>query len=339
VSGKPVRIGVVGCGLVAQRSHLPAYVESAEVELAGVCAGRLETARAAAARFGEPRVYEGWQEMIDDPEIDAIDVCAPNYLHAPVAIAAANAGKHVLVEKPMALSLQEADAMLAAARRSGVLLMVAHNLRYVPIYYAVKQAIDAGAIGRPLAARGVFMHAGPDEFWGATSDWFWQAEAAGGGSLLDMGIHMIDLMRWYIGLPVLEVAAMTARLVKPTPFDDNAVVLLRFSGDVLATIQSSWSARPVPDRQVTIHGEDGYIAMGRTAGEPLFVHVKQGDGERKEALSIPSSTPLGNPFLHFARCIRGEQEPLTSGEEGRATLSVTLAAQQSSEERRYVSPS
>jgi predicted dehydrogenase len=218
--------------------------------------------------------------------------------------------------------------MIEAARTAGVLLMVSHNLRFVPIYAEVKRIIAAAVIGRPLTGRGVFMHAGPDDFWGAESDWFWD-ERAGGGSLLDMGVHMIDLMRWYFDEPVVEVTAMTARLSKPTRYDDNAIVLMRFAGGAIASVQASWSARPEPDRQVTVHGENGYVAMGRTPSEPLFVHVRDGSDERRYAPEVPAPAPGQNPFAHFVRCVRSGETPLTDGDEGRRTLAVTLAAYES----------
>ncbi len=336
----PVRVAVIGAGLVAQRSHLPAYVASEEAEVAALVSGHVETAERVAAEFGNPRVLGSWEEAAADPEIDAIDICAPNYLHAPIAIAAARAGKHVIVEKPMAMSVEEADAMVAAAREAGVVLMVAHNLRFVPIYETIKRVVSEGTIGRPLAVRGVFMHAGPDEFWGATSDWFWKQEQAGGGSLLDMGIHMIDLVRWFVGRPVLEVTAMTARAVKPTPYDDNAIVLLRFEGDVIASVQSSWAARPFPNREVTIHGELGHLAMGRSAQEPLVVHLLDAanpEQGRKIVPEVPRTSERVNPFVHFVRCIRERTEPLTTGEEGRASLAVALAAYEAARTGRIVS--
>lgn len=336
MSGKPVRVGLIGAGLVAQRAHLPAYAESPEADLVALASGRLEMAKEVASRFGIPHVHELWQDLVADPEVEAVDVCAPNYLHAEMAITAARAGKHVLVEKPMALSLEEAGAMIEAAQAAGVTLMVAHNLRFVPIYEQVKRIVQEGVIGRPLAARGVFMHAGPDEFWGADSDWFWRPEMAGGGSLLDMGVHMIDLMRWFIDRPVVEVTAMTSRLLKPTPFDDNAFVIMRFDDGLLAGVQSSWSARPQPDRQVTIHGELGYVAMGRVPAEPLLVHVKDGEGERRYAPEVPKTSDLVNPFVHFLRCIRSGERPLTNGEEGRKTLEVALAAYESAKNGRSV---
>jgi UDP-N-acetylglucosamine 3-dehydrogenase len=332
-----LRIGVVGAGLIARRAHLPAYRDDPASEVVAIASRRAETASALAGEFGIPVVHETWQELVTDPRVEAVDVCAPNHLHAEVAIAAARAGKHVLVEKPMALSLAEADAMTAAARDAGVVLMVAHNLRLNPLYREVKRLVDAGAIGRPLSARGAFMHAGPDEFWGATSDWFWDRARAGGGSLLDMGIHMVDLMRWIIGRPVVEVAAMTSRLLKPTPFDDNAIVLLRFEGGLIASVQSSWTARPQPDRSLTVHGEKGYVAAGRSPSEPLVLHAASPEGaEQRTALPVPKLAAGDNPFAHFVRCVRGLEAPLVPGEEGRRTLAVVLAAYEAAASGRSV---
>jgi predicted dehydrogenase len=196
--------------------------------------------------------------------------------------------------------------------------------------------VSEGTIGRPLAVRGVFMHAGPDEFWGATSDWFWNREQAGGGSLLDMGIRMIDLVRWFVDEPVAEVAAITSRALKLTAFDDNAIALLRFEGGAIASVQSSWSARPFPDRQVTIHGELGHVAMGRSAQQPLVVHVLDGEGGVTIVPEIPAVSEYGDPFAHFVRCIRSGATPLTNGEEGRASLAVALAAYEAAANGRTV---
>ena len=333
---RPVRMAVIGAGLIAQRAHLPAYAASEEAELAAIVSGHRASAEATAAKFGNPRVLDSWEEAVADPTIEAVDICTPNALHAPIAIASARAGKHVLVEKPMATSLAEADAMVAAAREAGVLLAVAHNLRFVPIYSAMQQLIAEGTIGRVFSARGIFMHAGPDEFWGATSDWFWREGEAGGGSLLDMGIHMIDLIRWMVGRPVHEVTAMTARVLKPTFADDNAMVIMRFEGDVLGSVQASWSARPVPDRQIAIHGELGNLMMGRSSEEPLILNLQDGSGARKVLPPIPAASPFGDPFLNFVHAVRGAAPLLVSGEEGRTSLRIALAAYESASSGRVM---
>ncbi|MHB8575208.1 MAG: Gfo/Idh/MocA family protein [Dehalococcoidia bacterium] len=334
----PVRVAVIGRGLIARRSHLPAFAAREDAAVTGVASGHLETARQVAAEFHVPHVYPNWEAAVADPSIDAVDICTPNALHAEIAVAAARAGKHVLVEKPMAVTLAEADAMIAAARTAGVVLMVAHNLRFAPAVAELKHLLNERTIGRVLAAHSVFMHAGPEETWGATSDWFWREETAGGGALLDLGVHMIDLLRWFVDRPVIEVCAMTARLLKPTFADDNAVVTMRFDGDVLASMQTSWTARPFLRHQITILGELGHLAYDARAPEPLVVQLQAEPKPRRIVPLIPARSPLRSPFDHFVRCILDGTEPLTGGEEGRVTLAVTLAAYEAARTGRTAVP-
>jgi predicted dehydrogenase len=152
-----------------------------------------------------------------------------------------------------------------------------------------------------------------------------------------MGIHMIDLIRWFVGRPVTEVAAMMGRAIKPTAHDDTAFALLRFESGALASVQAAWSARPFPDREIVIHGERGHLALGRTAEESLVVHVSDGEGDRKMLPEIPNESEHINPFVHFVRCIRAGTAPLTSGEEGRTSLAVALAAYEAARTGRTVS--
>ncbi len=336
-SPRPVRVAVIGCGLIAQRSHFPAYAAAPEAEIAAVVSLSAEEAQDAVNNFGAKRILPSWEAAIADPDVDAVDVCTPNYLHAPIAIAAARAGKHVFVEKPMATRLDDANAMVAAARESGVYLTVGHNLRFAPIFQTMRQAMRDGVIGRPFAARGVYMHAGPDESWGSSSQWFWDEATAGGGALLDMGIHMIDVMRWIIGRPVLEVSAMISRHLKPTFADDTAFVLMRFEGDLVASVQAAWSARPTSDRELVIHGEEGNIAMGRTTGEPLVYNVRGEGHPNKIVPEIPATTDPDTPYLDFVRAIQQGREPWVTGEDGRDSLAIAVAAYESARIGRTVS--
>jgi UDP-N-acetylglucosamine 3-dehydrogenase len=333
---RPLRIGVVGAGLIARRAHLPAFAADPLADLAGICSGHRANAQSAAAEFGVRRVYGSWEELVADPGIEAIDICATSALHGPVAIAALHAGKHVLVEKPMALTLDEADAMLAAARRAERVLMVAHNFRYEPLFEAAKEIVSAGTIGAVRAIRGSFMHAGPEESWGATSDWFWQEEDAGGGALIDLGVHIIDLVRWLMADdPVVEVEAMMTRLEKPTFADDNAIALLRFGSGVVGSVQASWTERPLVELTLVVHGERGRLWIDRGAKRPIVMHLqKEGGGIETLLPELPAQSPLGNPFAHFVRVVREGVAPRSSGQEGRDTLAITLAAYEAARTKR-----
>jgi predicted dehydrogenase len=317
-----LRLGVIGCGLIARRSHLPGFAKLPDAEITELTSAHIANARSAADEFGGLAVSR-WQDLVASDNVDAVVVCTPNALHAEMAIAAARAGKHVLVEKPMAVAVEEADAMIEASRAAGVVLMVAHSLRFVPAFEAVRNIVADGVIGRVLSARGVFMHAGPDESWGATSDWFWRKDLAGGGSLIDLGVHIIDLVRWILGGRVTEVTAMTSRLLKPTEADDNASVLMRFEDGVVATVQTGWTARPSGDRQIAVYGEAGTVSTRPSRTEPVVAQLT--DGSRV----VPSMPPAVDLCRHFVDCVRTGAEPLTSGREGRDTLAVALAAYES----------
>lgn len=328
---EPVKIGLVGCGLIARREHLPAYAASPDAIVTAVASGHRENAEAVAKEFDAGHVHHDWESLVVDPEVEAVDICTPNALHAPIAIAAARAGKHVLVEKPMAVSVADADAMIAAADEAHVTLMVAHNLRFLNIFEAVKQVLDDGVIGSPLAARGCFGHGGPDETWagGIGPEWFFDPDQAGGGALIDMGVHIIDTLRWLLGRRVEAVVAMTTRARKPTAFDDNAFALLRFEGPLIASVQTSWTARPFPDYELVIHGERGFVAVGKSERTLVQVMVQGDEGPVEVAVEIPAESRYRNPYVHFARVVRGLEPPIVDGREGRDTLAVALAAYQS----------
>ena len=248
--------------------------------------------------------------------MDAVDICTPNALHAPLAVAAASAGKHVLVEKPIACRLAEADEMLAAARAAGVLLMTAHNVRFALPFVAAREAVAAGAIGTVTAVRAAFGHAGPRS-WSPSSDWFFDPAQAGGGALLDLGIHIADLVRVVVGDEVAEVGAMLTG--RPGRCEDAAVVLLRFGRGATGTMQASWMARPGPDHQLTVVGTGGTLHVDSRT--PLTLQPAKG-----EARLVPLPDAVVDPYAAFVDAVTtGSPLPVT-GEDGRAALAIVEAA-------------
>lgn len=321
---------------MALRHHLPQFARVPDAEVALICNAHEQSARAAAQQFGVANFSADWQEAVQRPDIDAVDILTPNASHAPIAIAAARAGKHVLVEKPMATTLAEAEAVVAAARDAGVILMPAMNQRFSPQYEAARDLLAGGRLGRLTLLRGLFSHAGPEGSWGATSDWFWDPEQAGGGALIDLGIHMIDLLRWLSGLRVVEVMAMTATLEKPIVADDTAVVLLRFDSGALGFLQASWTATTRPEMGVTVQGERGVLQTGLAGAEPAVVYLRD-DPTTPVSLPVAAASRYVGPCAYFVACIRDGQRPFIDGEEGRASLEVILAAYESARSGRAVS--
>jgi predicted dehydrogenase len=309
----------------------------------------IEQARELARRYDIPNVYEDWRELIDCKDVEAVCVATPNYLHAGISVAAANAGRHVMVEKPMAVDLREADAMIDAAARNGVLLMVKLSYRFLPAVEVASRLVRSGILGRIVGIRGRSLTSGP-ESWAPGSSWFFSSKEAGYGSLLDVGIHTVDLVRYLSAQNVKEVAALGGTLVKGIPLDDNAMCLLRFEDGSLGAVEASWTA--VSDTTVAVSGDRGLLEIRLNDKKPLLLKSASSMEENGRNLEIagvqgvvegdsflplvPRETEHRGPFQYFIDCILKSEKPFVSGEEGRASLEVVLAAYISMREGRFV---
>ena len=151
-----------------------------------------------------------WHDLLGHPDVDALDVCTPNASHAEIAIAAAAAGKHVLVEKPLARNTEEAERMIEAAQRAGVVLMPAHNARLLGPFVAMREAVARGDVGQVRAFRCAWGHTGPQD-WAPGADWFRDPATAGGGALIDLGVHAADVLRSVLGDEAVEVSALLSK--------------------------------------------------------------------------------------------------------------------------------
>lgn len=322
-----VRIALVGCGAAARRIHLPAYRETSGASVIAFASATRASAEAAAAEWGGGIVLDSWREAVEMPDVDAVDICTPNSLHAEIAVAAAAAGKHVLVEKPIARTLAEADRMIDAARTSGVVLAVAHNTRFAPPFVAAREAIAAGRIGSVVGFRAAFGHAGP-EAWAPGASWFFDPERSGGGALIDLGIHLADLVRAVLADEVAEASAMLGP--RRGGVEESAHVILRLAGGAIGSLHVSWRAVPGPDYQLTVFGTAGTIHVDSSA--PLT--LRPAGGDPPEPLPLPRGT--SGPCGEFVRAVATGGLPSISGEDGRAALAIVQAAYQAAASGRVV---
>src|SRR5438874_13101566 len=250
-----VRTALVGCGKVGQ-IHAQALGTLAESELVGVCDVDEARAVAFAARYGG-RPYTDVATMLGDCGLGAIVIGTPHPLHAEPAIRAAEAGVHILVEKPMAASLADCDAMLAAARRHRVKLGVISQRRWYEPVLRMRAAIDAGQIGRPVLGTFV-MYSWRDPSYYQSDPWRGRWDTEGGGVLVNQSPHMLDLLRWLMDDEVAEVSGYCANLNHPTvAVEDSAVAILRFRGGGLGSIVTSLAQKPGIYTNVHIHGSNG----------------------------------------------------------------------------------
>jgi UDP-N-acetylglucosamine 3-dehydrogenase len=329
------RVAVIGCGAIAQACHIPGYL-AAGCELVAVADPRPGIAdELRAAGLPVPTVYPDHRALLAAGPLDAVSICTPNSQHAPVFLDCAGRVPAILCEKPIALSLADADVMQAAATRHGTRVMVGFSHRFNPKVLAARTALLAGDIGRPHAARIRFAHTGPFPGW-AKSNWFYRPELAGGGALLDMGIHAFDLVNWLLGVP-RAVSARLATLRKPIAVDDNAVAVLEIGDDCLATIEVGWTS-PAGFCGIELIGDAGALTVDYNAPAPVLVAgVRSPDGtstmQRRE-LPVPAGEGWRDEMAYFAAGLGGQTAFTPDLIDGRRALAVALAAMASSRDGR-----
>ena len=205
-----IRVAVIGCGKIAQVRHLPEYATNPNAQLVAYYDKNSQRAHEVAAQYGG-KVYDSYFDLLKDPEIDAVSVCVENRSHAEMTTAALYAGKHVLCEKPMAVTLAECESMVAAAEFNNRHLMIGHNMRFDPVHRRAKELLEQGVIGDVITFRTGLGTSGP-EGWSMEGNWFFDKKKAVMGALSDLGIHKIDLMQYLTGQTVIETTSTTGRI-------------------------------------------------------------------------------------------------------------------------------
>jgi predicted dehydrogenase len=305
-----LRVALLGTGWIMD-FHARAVLEHPGAELVAAANWRRPSLDRLAERHGIARTTTDWPALASDPGVDAAVVGTPNALHAPQAIAFLDAGKHVLVEKPMAASLAEADAMVAAARRSGAFLMVAHCWRFHPDVRALRARVEAGELGEIVKTRSYGGHAG----WGP-SGWFTDPVLAGGGALVDMGVHAIDTARYLLGDPEpVRVCAAVGTRYGAYPVDDDAVLLLGWANGVTSVVESGWWQPHLGglEADTELYGTGGYARVwDMTEPPPGYQHCTQ---------------PMYSAQLaEFVDAIAAGRQPRPGGEDGRVVVGVVEQA-------------
>lgn len=324
-----IKVAVFGCGAIAERRHIPEYAANENVELVAFADPIVERAEKMAETYGG-KAYSSYEELLANETVDAVSVCTPNYLHAPMAIAAANAGKHVLVEKPMAVSAEEGEQMIEAAKKNGVYLMVGHNQRLMPPHVKAKEILDSGKLGKVLNFRTSFGHPGP-EGWsvdGADS-WFFRKEEAIMGAMGDLGVHKSDFIRYLLNDEVSEVAGFISTLHKEgTKVDDNATCLLRMKSGAIGTLVASWTQYRAGDNSTVLWCENGVMKIGTVEGDEVIVELTNGTVETYKvgAMATNEKQVPSGVIDAFVESIVTQTPPAISGEEGLRSLQVILAA-------------
>ena len=308
--------GLVGCGDIARKRVAPALRDSDNCELVAVSRADAARAEAFAAEFGAKRWFADWHDLVSDKEVDAVYIATPVHLHAEQAVAAAEAGKHVLCEKPMALSVAECERMNAAAEANGVRLGVAYYRRFYPAIERVKEILESGEIGVPVVAQmNAFERLEPAH--DNPRRWLLDKQRSGGGPMFDFGCHRIEVLINLFG-DVTAVKALAGNVHFEREVEDTATALLRFAGDTHGIITVTHAARE-PQDTLEIFGSEGSIRLDVLNEGWLRVRAK--DGERFE--SHPPHQNLHQPLLEdFARAVSEQRPPRVDGRTGQKVSEV-----------------
>ena len=352
-----VRTGLVGYGKVAH-THAHALSTLPESDFTAVCGRDPARAQAFAHQYGV-NVYGDVQEMVAKAGVEAVIVCTPHPVHALHTIQAAQAGAHVLLEKPMAASLKDCDAMLAAASEAGVKLGVISQRRLYEPVQRVKAAIEAGKIGKPILGT-VMMLGWRDKAYYESDPWRGKWDEEGGGVLVNQAPHQLDLLQWFMG-PIDELHGYWDNLNHPyIEVEDTAIAVLRFKNGALGSIVVSNSQKPGIYGKVHVHGEDGSSVGVQTDSGAMFV---AGMSEIPEAPVNDLWTISGEEHMlsqwqeedrakfetidatrhyhrlqdqDFLRAILEDRDPMVTGTQGRVTVEIFTAIYRSQRDRKPI---
>ncbi|MCE5322273.1 Gfo/Idh/MocA family oxidoreductase [bacterium] len=315
-----LKVALVGAGNMA-RVHAGAYAQMDEAELVAVC----DINPDAAGKFAEEypvQTFTDFTEMISKVDVDVVDVCTPTYAHLDCIKAAAEAGKHVACEKPLARTVGQAQEAAHICEEAGVTLFIAHVLRWFPEYLKIKELISSGAIGDVVEIRNVRSGAHPRD----PESWYSDYKKSG-GVVLDLIVHDFDWLRWVFG----KVRRVYARGMADSkiPLTDYALVTIRFESGVIAHVEGGWARPSGFFTSVEAAGTKGLLSFSNSESTPLVIERKAAEGETM-SITVPESPTLENPYFqelrHFINCLEKGEKPDVLPDDGVEAVKIAEAA-------------
>lgn len=343
--------GIIGAGFISVRGHVPGYRSVPGVEVVALCDIKEGRARAAADELCIPRAYTDYREMLRRESLDLVSVCAPNALHARMAMDALEAGAHVLCEKPMALTYADACAMVETSRRTGRSLTVGFHTRYRPEMVAAKEVVQGGGLGGIYYARASMLRGRGIPGYGS---WFTNKDLAGGGAMMDIGCHILDLALWLLDHPKpLTVSAMTYAEFGPKArglgtwgadhhppgarfdVDDLTTAFVRFEGGLSLVVDASWAIHGPGGHRVQLFGTEGGLEFNERFGRGELVHlfVQGEDGLSEKVVEYPEAegTPYQREIGDWVRTIQEGKPPTVTAEQAAEVVQIVEGVYRSAE--------
>jgi len=323
--------GIIGFGTFCDKRMGPAIVGSPHNELIAIMNRNINKAKHYAEKYELEYYYDSPEEIVNNRSLDAVYIATPTYQHHSCVCMAAEQGLHALCEKPMAISLEEAQEMIAVCKKKKVKFMIAHMQRFHSCHQWVKNCIKKDRIGEIMSikAKGEYYHSQE-----ATA-WRYIPAFSGGYAIIDAGIHIVDLLRYLTDREVYEVNALINTGPHPFPIDIISVISMRLDNGILCTINLS-VVNKFPVSGFEISGTDGRLVVEDTLGQQFSGTVNLITSAGLEIYHSEMVNMYAAELEHFTQCIENDQEPTISGEEGKKDLRVCLAAYQSAREKRTI---
>ncbi len=334
-----LKVGILGCGKIAQVRHIPEYLDNINVQIVGYYSRNIERANQMVEMNGGI-AYSSYEELLSNPEIDAVSVCTANSVHAEMTIAALKAGKHVLCEKPMATSLADCEEMVKIAKETNKVLVVGHNQRFAEAHVIAKSIIKDGTIGDVISFRTIFGHKGP-ETWSINPGrdvWFFDKDQATMGVLGDLGIHKTDLMHYLFDDVIVETTAVLSTLNKRgsqnqlITVDDEAMCIYKFRNGVTGTMTASWNYYGPEDNSTIIYGTKGVIRIYEGNEFSIKVNLENEENIYYGIGNIQTnkSQTKSGVIDDFVGSILSKKVSMNSGQEALKTMRVIFKSIESS---------
>lgn len=331
-----VNVGIIGSQFISA-IHAESLAHCASAEMLAVASPTAGNAEKFARNHGIPHAYTDYRDLLAMAEIDMVVIGVPNDVHCEVTVAAAEAGKHIVIEKPFCLNLAEADRMIAAAEKANVKLMYAEELCFAPKYVRLKELLDSGALGTATLIKQSEKHDGPH------APHFWDVERSGGGVVMDMGCHAIEFFRWMLGRPAVKsvYAQMDTQVHRDkTVGEDNALLILEFENGTTCLAEESWTKLGGMDDRAEVHGSKGVAYADLLHGNSIETYSLDGYDYAVEKAGSTSGWSFTiyeeaynygfhQEMAHFVDCVKHDKQPLVTGEDARAVLEVVFAAYES----------
>ncbi|MBN1793327.1 MAG: Gfo/Idh/MocA family oxidoreductase [Candidatus Omnitrophica bacterium] len=339
-----VKIALLGCGRIVTRHVLPNLLDCPACTVVSLCDTSKDALHEASQHpsLRGAALFTDWQELLKKGGFDAAIISTPHFLHHPMAVACLSAKRHVLVAKPIALTVAGAGEMIRAAEKNGVILMIEQTQRFDPVHELAKDIIESGRLGKISMIKGRLGHAGPEYWTGGEAGWLVDKEKSGGGTLMDSGAHIIDLLRWLKNSEIASIVCVTETLEKTFGVEDNAVGILAFDDGTLGMIECSWTTRPY-DISVKVYGENGTLETRTgSGGSRVTLSIAKSRPsdpnilETVETPAVPAKSKHGSPFHYFIDCIGHGRKPFVAGIDGLRCLEVILAGYRSAKEGKRV---